>query len=104
MHNLERIVQDRSAAVDTCLTCAQVEDGGQGMRAHALDPVAAIEERELTVAGGSDADLMHDVLTRVLCLFRVDGFIWCDASVSETGRSCDYPERRTFRCKRHSLR
>jgi len=69
------------------------------------DTVAAIEERRLTVAGDSDADLMHDVLTTLVCLLTVDGFIWCDASVSEIGRGLVITLKgEPFDATRHSLR
>ena len=49
--------------------------------------VAEIEQREIVVEAEADLDLMHDLLTELLALFTVEGFIWCDASVEEAGRS-----------------
>lgn len=49
--------------------------------------VAEIEQREITVEAETDLDLMHDLLTELLALFTVEGFIWHDASVEETERS-----------------
>lgn len=44
-------------------------------------------QREVVVEAATDADLMHDLLTELLCLFTVEGFIWRDASVKEVERS-----------------
>jgi len=67
--------------------------------------IASIEQRDLTIAADTDADLMHDLLTALLCLFTVDGFIWCDASVSESGQSLHVTVRgEPFDAARHSLR
>lgn len=44
-------------------------------------------QREVVVEAATDADLMHDLLTELLCLFTVEGFIWRDASVKEVDRS-----------------
>ena len=49
--------------------------------------VTAIEQREITVEAEADVDLMHDLLTELLALFTVEGFIWSYASVKEAGRS-----------------
>jgi len=49
--------------------------------------VAKTEQRQIAVEAEADLDLMHDLLTELLALFTVDGFIWCDASVTEAGRS-----------------
>jgi len=49
--------------------------------------VAELEQREIAVEAEADLDLMHDVLTELLALFTVEGFIWRDASVKEAGRS-----------------
>lgn len=49
--------------------------------------VTAIEQRQITVEAEADLDLMHDLLTELLALFTVEGFIWRDASVKETDRS-----------------
>jgi protein archease len=49
--------------------------------------VAEVEQREIAVEAEADVDLMHDLLTELLALFTVDGFIWRDASVKEAGRS-----------------
>jgi len=48
--------------------------------------VAEIEDREIAVEAQADLDLMHDLLTELLALFTVEGFIWRDASVTEAGR------------------
>lgn len=49
--------------------------------------VAEIEQREIAVEAEADLDLMHDLLTELLALFTVEGFIWRGASVKEAGRS-----------------
>jgi SHS2 domain-containing protein len=49
--------------------------------------VAEIEQREIAVEAEADSDLMHDLLTELLALFTVEGFIWRDASVKEADRS-----------------
>ncbi len=49
--------------------------------------VAEIEQRKIAVQAESDLDLMHDLLTELLALFTVEGFIWRDASVEEADRS-----------------
>jgi len=49
--------------------------------------VAAIEQRAIVVEAEADPDLMHDLLTELLQIFTVDGFIWRDASVEEAGRA-----------------
>ena len=49
--------------------------------------VAEIEQREIAVEAEADPDLMHDLLTELLALFTVEGFIWRDASVKEADRS-----------------
>lgn len=49
--------------------------------------VTAIEQRQITVEAEADLDLMHDLLTELLALFTVEGFIWRDASSKETDRS-----------------
>jgi SHS2 domain-containing protein len=66
--------------------------------------VAAIEQREVTVEAEADLDLMHDLLTELLGLFTVDGFIWRDASVKEAGRSLRVTLRgQPFDPARHAL-
>jgi SHS2 domain-containing protein len=49
--------------------------------------VAALERREVTAEAEADLDLMHDLLTELLALLMVEGFIWRDASVDEADRS-----------------
>jgi len=49
--------------------------------------VSEIERRRITVEAETDLDLMHDLLTELLALFTVDGFIWRDACVKEVDRS-----------------
>ena len=49
--------------------------------------VAAIEQRRIVVEAAADPDLMHDLLTELLQIFTVEGFIWCDASVEEADRA-----------------
>jgi len=49
--------------------------------------VAGIEQRAIVVEAEADPDLMHDLLTELLQIFTVDGFIWRDASVEEAGRA-----------------
>jgi SHS2 domain-containing protein len=48
---------------------------------------AATEQRLIVVEAENDADLMHDLLTELLQIFMVEGFIWCDASVEEADRA-----------------
>jgi SHS2 domain-containing protein len=49
--------------------------------------ITAIEQREVTVEAAVDLDLMHDLLTELLALFTVEGFIWGEASVEEADRT-----------------
>lgn len=49
--------------------------------------VEQAEQREVAIAAGTDSDLMHDLLTELLCLFTVEGFVWSDASVKEADGS-----------------
>jgi len=49
--------------------------------------VAAIEQRRIVVEAAADPDLMHDLLTELLQIFTVEGFIWRDASVEEADRA-----------------
>jgi SHS2 domain-containing protein len=49
--------------------------------------VMPAQQREVTVAAETDPDLMHDLLTELLGLFTLDGFIWRDASASASDRS-----------------
>ncbi len=48
--------------------------------------VAEIEDRQIAVEAETDPDLMHDLLTELLALFTVEGFIWRGARVEEAGR------------------
>lgn len=67
--------------------------------------VAEIEDREVAVEAGSDVDLMHDLLTELLALFTVEGFIWRGASVKEAGRSLRVTLRgEPFDPARHAFR
>ena len=67
--------------------------------------VQEAERRELAIEADTDADLMHDLLTELLCLFTVDGFIWCNASVTETDRSLRVTlQGERFDPSRHPLR
>lgn len=67
--------------------------------------VAAGEQREVTVAADADTDLMHDLLTELLNVFTVEGFIWSDASVEEDDRSLKVTLRgERFDPARHELR
>jgi len=67
--------------------------------------VTAIEQREITVEAEADVDLMHDLLTELLALFTVEGFIWSDASVKEGGRSLRVTLRgQPFDPTRHAFR
>jgi protein archease len=67
--------------------------------------VTETEQREIAVEAEADTDLMHDLLTELLALFTVEGFIWRDASVKEADRSLRVtlrgerfdPTRHTFR-------
>ncbi len=47
------------------------------------ETIRAAESRSLTVSADNDLDLMHDLLSSLLNLFLVDGFIWRDAGVQE---------------------
>jgi len=67
--------------------------------------VSAIEEREIRVEAEADLDLMHDLLTELLSLFMVEGFIWHDASVAEADRSlCVTLVGEPFEPTRHEFR
>lgn len=67
--------------------------------------VAEIEDREIAVEAQADLDLMHDLLTELLALFTVEGFIWRDASVKEAGRSLHVTLRgEPFDPARHAFR
>jgi protein archease len=67
--------------------------------------VAELEQREIVVEAEADLDLMHDVLTELLALFTVEGFIWRDASVKEAGRSLRVTLRgEPFDPARHAFR
>jgi len=67
--------------------------------------VSAIEQREIRVEAESDPDLMHDLLTELLALFMVEGFIWRDASVTEADRSlCVTLRGEPFEPARHAFR
>lgn len=48
--------------------------------------VASRDQRLLVVEAATDADLMHDLLTELLHVFTVEGFIWCDAEVEGADR------------------
>jgi protein archease len=66
--------------------------------------VQETERREVTIEAATDPDLMHDLLTELLCLFTVDGFIWRDASVKEADRSLHVTLKgEQFDPNRHSL-
>lgn len=45
------------------------------------------ERRQFECADQDDTMLMHDVLSRALNLFLIDGFIWRRAAVEEKGRT-----------------
>ena len=67
--------------------------------------VAESEQRQVTVEADADADLMHDLLTELLALFTVEGFIWRSASVEEAGRSIRVTVRgEPFDPARHAFR
>lgn len=67
--------------------------------------VAEIEQREISVEAETDLDLMHDLLTELLALFTVEGFIWRDASVKEADRSLRVTLRgERFDPTRHAFR
>ncbi len=67
--------------------------------------VTAIEQREITVEAETALDLMHDLLTELLALFMVEGFIWRDASVKEADRSLRVTLRgEPFDPTRHAFR
>ncbi len=54
--------------------------------------VAEIEQREIAVEAEADLDLMHDLLTELLALFTVEGFIQGGRPINPRDAS-----RRTFR-------
>jgi SHS2 domain-containing protein len=67
--------------------------------------VAEIEQREVAVEADADLDLMHDLLTELLALFTVEGFIWRSACVKEAGRSLRVTLRgEPFDPARHAFR
>ncbi len=67
--------------------------------------IAEIEDREIAVEAEADPDLMHDLLTELLALFTVEGFIWRSASVEEAGRSLRVTLRgELFDPARHAFR
>jgi SHS2 domain-containing protein len=67
--------------------------------------VEAVAQRKVEVSAATDADLMHDLLTELLCLFTVEGFIWRDASVKEADRSLQVTlNGERFDPNRHSFR
>ncbi len=45
--------------------------------------VRALEYRDLSIAATDNLDLMHDLLSDLLRIFIVDGFIWSDAAIEE---------------------
>ena len=67
--------------------------------------VEQAEQREVAIAAGTDSDLMHDLLTELLCLFTVEGFVWSDASVKEAdGSLCVTLRGERFDPARHQFR
>ena len=67
--------------------------------------VMAIKQRESTVEAEGDLDLMHDLLTELLALFTVEGFIWRDASVKEADHALRVTLRgESFNPTRHAFR
>ena len=67
--------------------------------------VAEIEQREIAVEAEPDLNLMHDLLTELLALFTVEGFIWRGAWVKEAGRSIRVTLRgEPFDPARHAFR
>lgn len=63
------------------------------------------EKRSVTVHAETDSDLMHDLLTELLCVFTVEGFIWRDALVKEADGSLSVTlEGEHFDPSRHSFR
>jgi SHS2 domain-containing protein len=67
--------------------------------------VAEIEQREIAVQAETDLDLMHDLLTELIALFTVEGFIWRDAAVQEADRSLRVALRgEPFDPARHAFR
>jgi protein archease len=62
------------------------------------------ECRRLEVSGRNDADIIHDLLASALNLFLIDGFIWCDCSAKEHGKSITLNlEGERFDSQRHTL-
>jgi SHS2 domain-containing protein len=67
--------------------------------------VRGIESRELPVPGTDDADLMHDMLSRLLQTFVVDSFIWSEVTIDDSGPGLEVrllgelfdPDRHEFR-------
>lgn len=67
--------------------------------------VEQTEQREVAISAATDADLMHDLLSELLCLFTVEGFIWRDASVKQADRSLQVTLKgEPFDPSRHSFR
>lgn len=67
--------------------------------------IAPAKQREVMVRAKTDTDLMHDMLSALLCLFALEGFIWCDASVSEVPNGLRVTVRgEDFDAYRHALR
>ncbi len=67
--------------------------------------VTATERRQITIEAEADLDLMHDLLTELLALFTVEGFIWRDASVEQADRALRVTLRgEPFDPNRHAFR
>jgi SHS2 domain-containing protein len=67
--------------------------------------IATAKEHELTVQAATDADLMHDLLSALLCLFTIESFIWCEVAVSEIADGLRVVVRgEDFDAYRHTLR
>ncbi len=61
-------------------------------------------EHRIELPPGSDADLMHDLLSAALTLFLADGVIWSEASVSHhDGNLIATLRGEPFDARRHTL-
>ncbi len=66
--------------------------------------VRARESREVWVAGTADTDLMHDMLSALMRLFMLEGFIWCAAAVTEAAAGLQLRlEGERFDAQRHEF-
>lgn len=70
-----------------------------------IKTVAELSQRQLVVESNSDSDLLHDLLSQLLHLFIVDGFIWRGAVVDQLNHSLVITVRgEPFDERRHNFR